>query len=90
MTNRCRGRLTWLAPFVLLGGIVLLAARIDAPTWSVRESSVSGRLTALVSCVLPATAADPSAAPAGAWEPTTPECDASAHDRLDGVWMTAC
>jgi hypothetical protein len=87
MTKHC---LTWLACIMLLGGTLLLAARVDAPTWTVGESSVRGRLTALVSCVLPASAADPSAAPAAAPEPTTAECDTSAHDRLDGVWITPC
>jgi hypothetical protein len=82
--------LTWLACIVLLGGTLLLAARVDAPTRTVGESSVSRRLAALVSCVLPASAADPSAGPAAAPASTAPECDASAHDRLDGVWMTPC
>jgi hypothetical protein len=82
--------LTWLACIMLLGGTLLLAARVDAPTRTVGESSVGGRLTALASCVLPASAADPSAAPAAIPEPTAAECDASAHHRLDGVWMTQC
>lgn len=58
MTKHC---LAWLACIVLRGGTLLLVARVDAPTWTVGESSDSGRLTALVSCVPPASAADPSA-----------------------------
>ena len=88
--HRLGRRLAWLARILLLGGIVLLAARVDVPTWRAGESSVSDRLIVLVRCVLPATAADPSAAPAGAEDSMTPECDASVHDRRDGVWMTPC
>lgn len=87
-------RLTWLVHIVVLAVIVILAGRVAGPPrGTVGDPSVSSvreRLTALASCVLPASASDPSAAPAAAPEPLTPECDASAHDRPDGVWMTAC
>jgi hypothetical protein len=84
------GRLTWPARFVVLGVILLLAARVGVPTWTDADSSVSGRLTTLVSCVLPATAADDSAStPASVPETMSPDCEASMPDRLGTAWM-AC
>lgn len=90
MTMPRPGRLMWLAPIVMLGGILLLAARIDVPTWTDRDPSVSGRLTALVSCVLPATAGQASAKPAAVPEAPIPDCDPSTPDPLGTPRMTAC
>jgi hypothetical protein len=90
MTRLCIGRLGWLAGAVLLSAIVLLATRIDIPTWIVRESAVSGRLAALVTCVLPATADDPSPTSASVSETTPPECETSPPDHFRTAWMTAC
>jgi hypothetical protein len=90
MMKQCLGRLTWPARIVVLGGILLLAARVGVPTWTDDDSSVSGRLTTLVSCVLPATAADDAiSAPASAPETMSPDCEVSIPDRLGTAWM-AC
>ena len=87
-------RLTWLVHIVVLAVIVILAGRVAGPPrGTVGDPSVSAvreRLTALAACVLPASGADPSAAPATALEPATQDCDPSAHDRLHGARMTAC
>jgi hypothetical protein len=39
MTRLYIGRLGWLAGIVLLTAILLLATRIEVPTWTVRESA---------------------------------------------------
>jgi hypothetical protein len=84
------GRLGWLTGVVLLTGILLLATRIDIPTRTIRESSVSGRLAALVTCILPATADDPSSTSASVSETTAPDCETSAPDHFRTAWITAC
>ena len=81
------GRIWWL---VLLTPILLLETRIDIPTWIVGESAVSGRLAALVTCVLPAAAEDPSATSTSVPDTITPDCEISAPDPLRAVLMTAC
>jgi hypothetical protein len=90
MTRLCIGRLGWLAGVVLLTAMLLLATWIDIPTWTVRGSAVSGRLAALVTCVLPATADDPSSTSANVSDTTTPDCEAAAPDQVRAAWMTAC
>jgi len=90
MTRLYIGRLGWLASIVLLTAISLLATRIDISTWIVRESAVSGRLAALVTCVLPTTADDPSSPSASGSDTTTPDCDNSSPDHFRTAWMTAC
>jgi len=90
MTRPWLDRLPWLAATLALGGIVVLTARVDVQISKVRESSASGRLTALVSCVLPATATDPPAPSAGVPDAMIPECEASTPDHLRSAWMTAC
>ena len=77
MTKQRVGRLAWLA-------------RVGVPTWTIRDSPVSGRLTALVSCVLPATADQAPATPAGGPEAPTQDCEPSAPDPLGTPRMTAC
>ena len=90
MMKQYLGRLTWPARIVVLGVILLLAARVGVPTRTDGDSSVSGRLAALVSCVLPATAADdPASTPASVPETMRPDCEASMPDRLGTAWM-AC
>jgi hypothetical protein len=91
MTKQWLGRLPGLAAMVALGGILLLAARVDVQTFEVRESSTSRRHADLVSCVLPAPAIDPSTSPAGVPDAMIPDCDASSTpDHLRPAWMTAC
>lgn len=90
MTKQRLGRLAWLARLVVLGGILLLAARVPVPTWTVRDSPVSGHLTALVSCVLPAAVDHEPSTPASVPEAPPPDCDPTTPDRLGTVWMTAC
>jgi hypothetical protein len=89
MMKQYLGRLTWPARIVVLGGILLLAARIGVPSWTDADSSMSGPTT-LASCVLPATVAnDPASTPASVPEPMSPDCEASMPDRLGTAWM-AC
>jgi hypothetical protein len=90
MTMLYIGRLGWLASIVLLTAILLLATRIDVSTWTVRKSAVSRRLAALVTCVLPATANDPSSTSASVSDTTPPDCESSAPDPVRAAWMTAC
>jgi hypothetical protein len=80
-------RLGWLAGVVLLTAILLLAARIDIPTWIAHEGAVSGRLAALVTCVLPATAEDPSSVSENVSDTTTPNCETSVPDQFSAAWM---
>jgi hypothetical protein len=77
----------YVAVFVV--GILLLAARIDVPTWTVR-GSVGNRVTTRVTCVLPVNADDPSATPARAPEATAPDCESTTRDLMRTAWMTAC
>jgi hypothetical protein len=90
MTRLYIGRVGWLAGVVLLTAVLLLATLIDIPTRVVRESAVSGRLAALVTCVLPAAADDPSSTSASVPDTTTPDCETSGPDPLRAAWMTAC
>ena len=90
MTKSWLGPLSRLAAIVALGGILLLAARVDVQTSKVRESSASGRLTAPVGCVLPATAADPPTARAAVPDAMIPDCEASTPDPRRTAWMTTC
>ena len=83
------GRLPGLAVLVALVGILLLTARIAAPTLENGEPTASGRIADLVSCVLPTPVVDPSAAPSGV-PATPPECDGASHDLLLSPQMTAC
>lgn len=87
-------RVGWIVQIVVLAVILILAGRVAGPPWgTVGDPSVSAvreRLTALAACVLPASGADPSAAPASPLEPAPPDCDPSVHDRLHGARMTAC
>lgn len=82
--------LAWLAPLVVLGGILILATWVDVQPQTVSNSSLSGRLTALMSCVLPAPTQNPSSRPAALPESSAPGCDASMPARLDTPRMTAC
>jgi len=84
------GRRGWLAGVVLLTAVLLLTTRTDLPTWIVRESAVSGGLAALVTCVLPAAADDPSSTSTSVPDTTTPDCATSGPDPLRAAWMTAC
>jgi len=84
------GRLGWLAGVILLTAMLLLATRTDLPTWIVRESAVSGRLAVLVTCVLPATADDPSSNSASVSDTAAPDCETTAPDQVRAAWMTAC
>jgi hypothetical protein len=43
-----------------------------------------------VTCVLPATADDPSATSASVSDTTAPDCEISAPDHFRTAWMTAC
>ena len=88
MIRQCLGRFAWPARIVVLGGILLLAARADVPMWTDGDSSVSGRLTTLVSCVQPATANDPASTPASVPGAMRPDCEPSMPDRLATAWMT--
>ena len=90
MTKLCVGRLGWLAGVVVLAVLLLLAARVDVLTSTVRDSSVSGRLTALVSCVLPAPADNPPLTPASVSATIAPDCETSTPDHLRTAWMTPC
>jgi hypothetical protein len=90
MTRFYVDRLGWLASVALLTATLLLAIRIDLPTWIAHESAVSGRLAALVTCVLPATADDPPSTSASVSATTAPDCETSAPDRFRAAWMTAC
>ena len=91
MTSR---RLGWLVHIVVLAVILILAGRVAVPPWETvgdpSVSSVRDRLTALASCVLPATADDPPSMLARVSETMTPGCDASTPDHMSSVWMTAC
>jgi hypothetical protein len=89
MTRRWLGPLPWFALVVTLTGTLLLVARLDVETPTAGESSVSERLTALVSCILPASAADPPAPPAGV-DLTAPGCASATPDPVRSAWMTAC
>jgi hypothetical protein len=73
---------------VVLGAILLLAARADVLIWADGDSSVSGLLTTLVSCVQPATADDPASTPASVPEAMRPDCEPSMPDRLATAWIT--
>jgi hypothetical protein len=84
------GRLGWLAGFVLLTATLLLMTRTELPTWIVRELAVSGRLAALVTCVLPATADDPSSNSARMLDMAAPDCETTAPGHVRAAWMTAC
>jgi len=90
MTRGYIGRLGWLAIIVLLTAILLPATRIDMPAWNARESAVSGSLSALVTCVLPAPADDPPSTSASVSATTAPDCETSAPDQGRATWMTAC
>jgi hypothetical protein len=87
---RCVARVT------LVVGILLLAVRIDSPTWMRRESSAVGTLGALVTCVLPATAEDAPAVSTSVPQATAPDCESPSADplrmpdTLREAWMTAC
>ena len=87
MTKRWLGRFAYLA---VLSGILVLATLVDVQTRTAGDSSVSGRLMALVSCVLPAAADDPPSTPAAVPESAAPGCDDSMPDRLGTPQMTAC
>jgi hypothetical protein len=89
MTRRWLDPLPWLALVVTLGAMLLVVARLDVQILRASESSVSERLTALVSCVLPASADDPPAPPAGV-DVTGPECATAMPDPVRTAWMTAC
>lgn len=90
MTRPYIRRLRWLVSIAALAGILLLAARIDRPTLTTRDPSLTTRLTALLTCVLPGTADDPSAPSAGVSEARTTGCDTSTPDHGRTAWMTAC
>ena len=80
----------WLARIAVLAGILLLAARVDIPTGTGHDSSVSERLTALVTCVLPAIADNPPPTPASVSETMLPDCETSAPGYFRTAWMTEC
>ena len=82
-------RLGWFVRLAVLAGILLLTARIGVPPWAVRDPSVSGRLTALVSCILPGPTADLPSTPAGASDTMRLECEDSTPYRPGTVWI-AC
>jgi hypothetical protein len=84
------GRFRRLARVAPLAVILLLAARIESPTWAQRDSAVGGPLVELVSCVLPATADDPSSVSMSASETPGPDCGNARPDPLLAAWMTAC
>jgi hypothetical protein len=84
------GRLGWLVGVVLLTAMLLLTTRTDLSTWVVRESAVSGRLAALVTCVLPAAADDPPSNSASVSDTAAPDCETTAPDHVRAAWMTAC
>lgn len=90
MTKPGLGRLRRLAVLVALGGILLLTARIVAPTFEIDEPTESRRIADLVSCVWTAPVVDPSAAPSSVPDATPPECDGFSHDPLPWPRMTAC
>ncbi len=90
MTRLSVGRVGWLVRIVLLAGILFLAARIELAPWTVRDSSIRGGLSAPVTCVLPATADDPSPTSGSVSETTGPDCETSMRDYLRTAWMTAC
>jgi hypothetical protein len=84
------GWLGWLAGVILLTAMLLLTTRTDLTTRIVRESAVSGRLAALVTCVLPATADDASSNSASVSDTAAPDCETAVPDRVRAAWMTAC
>jgi hypothetical protein len=90
MTKPGLGRLPRVAVLVALGGILLLTARIAAPTFEIAEPTASRRIADLVSCVPPAPLVDPSAAPSSVPDAIPPECDGFSHDPLPLPRMTAC
>jgi len=90
MTRLYVDRLGWLAGVILLTATLLLTTRNDLPTWILHESAVSRRLAALVTCVLPATADDPSSTSASVSDTTIPDCETSAPDPFRAAWMTVC
>jgi hypothetical protein len=83
-------RLWWLVPAAAFAGILFLEARIDNPTLTTRDSSLTTRLIALVSCVLPASADDPSAPSDGVSETPAIDCDTPMLDHGRTAWVTAC
>jgi hypothetical protein len=83
-------RLEGLATAAALAGIILLASQIDITTEKIRDSSLGGRISAPVTCVVPETAGDSSAASASVSEMTVPDCEISSPDLLRTAWMTAC
>jgi hypothetical protein len=82
MTKRCVGRPMRV---VVLAGVLLLAANAEVWPWAGSDQSVAGRLAALVSCVLPATADDPWPAAASRPPTTAPDCEPSTQ-----AWTTPC
>jgi hypothetical protein len=90
MTKRWIDWLGGSPGIVVLGGILLLAAHVDAPRGTVPEASISERPSALVACILPVATDDPLAQAPGVPEAIPPDCGASASDPLRSAWMTAC
>lgn len=90
MTRLSIDQLEWLASVVLLSAILLLATRIDLPTWIARESAASGPLAAPVTCVPPATADDRSSTSASVSDTTIPDCESSGPEPFRTAWMSAC
>lgn len=71
------GRVGSLVRIMALAGILLLTAVIGASPWADRDQSVSGHLTAPVTCILPVTTDVPSPTPASASDATRLDCEES-------------
>ena len=82
------GRIGSLVRIVTLAGILLLTAGIGLPPWANRDPSVSEGLTALVTCVLPGTAAVPPSTPVSASPAMSPGCEDPTPYRPNATWIT--
>ena len=82
------GRIGSLVRIMALAGTLLLTAGIGASPWADRDPSVSGHLTAPVTCVLPGNTAVPSSTPASASDTTKLDCEEPTPYR-HAVWI-AC
>jgi hypothetical protein len=82
------GRIWWLACVGILFGILVLAAQ--SSPWTVGDLPLAGRLSALVTCVLPVGTDDPLSSATTGSELSAPDCESPASDRFYAPRMTAC
>ena len=81
-------RLGWLVRLAVIAGILLLAARLEIPQWSVQDPSLGGRLTAPVTCVRPRTTDERPSTPANAPDTMRLDCEDSTPYHPSKSWIT--